>query len=37
MLGFVGGRAAIDDCVDDLCQKVREETDVFKANLVRVC
>ena len=37
MLGFVGVRAAIDDGVVDLCQKVHEETDVFTANLVRVC
>lgn len=37
MLGFVGVRAAIDDGLAKLRQKVEEETGVFKANLVRVC
>lgn len=37
MLGFVEVRAAIADCGVDFFQKVHEETDDFKGNLVRVC
>lgn len=36
MLGFVGVHAAIDAALAELRQKVQEETDVFKANLMRV-